>query len=147
MNRTLTQTLGIGLISLTLAACATNNNSKTPAADARASLGKITQKQTIQQYSERRNSPVDVSVGVGGGGSHVGWGINFGLNQILNMGQLSSPEYMYRYTVQTNPNETFVVQTGDEFNVNDCVTVWQRSNDATYPRIRANSSCTLPFKP
>lgn len=144
MNHTAKQLLSIGLISLTLSACATNYNAQAPAADAHASLGKITQKQTIQQYAERRTSPVDVSVGVGGGGSHIGWGINFGLNQILNMGQLSSPEYMYRYTVQTTPNETFVVQTGDEFNVNDCVTVWQRANDATYPRIRINSSCTLP---
>jgi len=147
MNTRLTQIFSIGLISLTLVACAaTDSNSKSPAADARASLGKITQKQTIQQYSQRRSSPVDVSVGVGGGG-HVGWGVNVGLGQIFNLGQISSPEVMYRYTVQTNPNETFVVQTGDEFNVNDCVTVWQRSNDATYPRIRANSSCTLPFKP
>ena len=101
------------------------------------------QKQTIQQYSQRRSSPVDVSVGVGGGG-HVGWGVNVGLGQIFNLGQISSPEVMYRYTVQTNPNETFIVQTGDEFNVNDCVTLWQRTNDATYPRIRINSSCTLP---
>ena len=147
MNTRLTQIFSIGLISLTLVACAaTDSNSKSPAADARASLGKITQKQTIQQYSQRRSSPVDVSVGVGGGG-HVGWGVNVGLGQIFNLGQISSPEVMYRYTVQTNPNETFIVQTGDEFNVNDCVTVWQRSNDATYPRIRANSSCTLPFKP
>ena len=144
MNTRLTQIFSIGLISLTLVACAaTDSNSKSPAADARASLGKITQKQTIQQYSQRRSSPVDVSVGVGGGG-HVGWGVNVGLGQIFNIGQLSSPEVMYRYTVQTNPNETFIVQTGDEFNVNDCVTLWQRSNDATYPRIRINSSCTLP---
>ena len=144
MNTRLTQILSIGLISLTLVACAaTDSNSKSPAADARASLGKITQKQTIQQYSQRRSSPVDVSVGVGGGG-HVGWGVNVGLGQIFNLGQISSPEVMYRYTVQTNPNETFIVQTGDEFNVNDCVTLWQRTNDATYPRIRINSSCTLP---
>ena len=144
MNTRLTQIFSIGLISLTLVACAaTDSNSKSPAADARASLGKITQKQTIQQYSQRRSSPVDVSVGVGGGG-HVGWGVNIGLGQIFNLGQISSPEVMYRYTVQTNPNETLIVQTGDEFNVNDCVTVWQRTNDATYPRIRANSSCTLP---
>ena len=144
MNTRLTQIFSIGLISLTLVACAaTDSNSKSPAADARASLGKITQKQTIQQYSQRRSSPVDVSVGVGGGG-HVGWGVNVGLGQIFNLGQISSPEVMYRYTVQTNPNETLIVQTGDEFNVNDCVTVWQRTNDATYPRIRANSSCTLP---
>ena len=144
MNTRLTQIFSIGLISLTLVACAaTDSNSKSPAADARASLGKITQKQTIQQYSQRRSSPVDVSVGVGGGGN-VGWGVNVGLGQIFNIGQLSSPEVMYRYTVQTNPNETFIVQTGDEFNVNDCVTLWQRTNDATYPRIRINSSCTLP---
>ena len=144
MNTRLTQIFSIGLISLTLVACAaTDSNSKSPAADARASLGKITQKQTIQQYSQRRSSPVDVSVGVGGGG-HVGWGVNIGLGQIFNLGQISSPEVMYRYTVQTNPNETFIVQTGDEFNVNDCVTLWQRTNDATYPRIRINSSCTLP---
>ena len=144
MNTRLTQIFSIGLISLTLVACAaTDSNSKSPAADARASLGKITQKQTIQQYSHRRSSPVDVSVGVGGGG-HVGWGVNVGLGQIFNLGQISSPEVMYRYTVQTNPNETFIVQTGDEFNVNDCVTLWQRTNDATYPRIRINSSCTLP---
>ena len=144
MNTRLTQIFCIGLISLTLVACAaTDSNSKSPAADARASLGKITQKQTIQQYSQRRSSPVDVSVGVGGGG-HVGWGVNVGLGQIFNLGQISSPEVMYRYTVQTNPNETFIVQTGDEFNVNDCVTLWQRTNDATYPRIRINSSCTLP---
>ncbi len=144
MNTRLTQIFIIGLISLTLVACAaTDSNSKSPAADARASLGKITQKQTIQQYSQRRSSPVDVSVGVGGGG-HVGWGVNVGLGQIFNLGQISSPEVMYRYTVQTNPNETFIVQTGDEFNVNDCVTLWQRTNDATYPRIRINSSCTLP---
>ena len=144
MNTRLTQIFSIGLISLTLVACAaTDSNSKSPAADARASLGKITQKQTLQQYSQRRSSPVDVSVGVGGGG-HVGWGVNVGLGQIFNLGQISSPEVMYRYTVQTNPNETFIVQTGDEFNVNDCVTLWQRSNDATYPRIRINSSCTLP---
>ena len=144
MNTRLTQLFSIGLVSLTLAACAaTDSKSHSPSADARASLGKITQKQTIQQYSQRRNSPVDVSVGVGGGG-HVGWGVNVGLGQIFNIGQLSSPEVMYRYTVQTNPNETFIVQTGDEFNVNDCVTLWQRSNDATYPRIRINSSCTLP---
>ena len=144
MNTRLTQIFSIGLISLTLTACAaTDSNSKSPAADARASLGKITQKQTIQQYSQRRSSPVDVSVGVGGGG-HVGWGVNVGLGQIFNLGQISSPEVMYRYTVQTNPNETFIVQTGDEFNVNDCVTLWQRTNDATYPRIRINSSCTLP---
>jgi Tfp pilus assembly protein PilW len=144
MNTRLTQIFSIGLISLTLVACAaTDSNSKSPAADARASLGKITQKQTIQQYSQRRSSPVDVSVGVGGGG-HVGWGVNVGLGQIFNLGQISSPEVMYRYTVQTNPNETFIVQTGDEFNVNDCVTLWQRTNDATYPRIRINSSCTLP---
>ena len=143
MNTRLTQIFSIGLISLTLVACAaTDSNSKSPAADARASLGKITQKQTIQQYSQRRSSPVDVSVGVGGGG-HVGWGVNVGLGQIFNLGQISSPEVMYRYTVQTNPNETFIVQTGDEFNVNDCVTLWQRTNDATYPRIRINSSCTL----
>ena len=144
MNTRLTQIFSIGLISLTLVACAaTDSNSKSPAADARASLGKITQKQTIQQYSQRRSSPVDVSVGVGGGG-HVGWGVNVGLGQIFNLGQISSPEVMYRYTVQTNPNETFIVQTGDEFNVNDCVTLWQRTNDAIYPRIRINSSCTLP---
>ena len=144
MNTRLTQIFSIGLISLTLVACAaTDSNSKSPAADARASLGKITQKQTIQQYSQRRSSQVDVSVGVGGGG-HVGWGVNVGLGQIFNLGQISSPEVMYRYTVQTNPNETFIVQTGDEFNVNDCVTLWQRTNDATYPRIRINSSCTLP---
>ena len=144
MNTRLTQIFSISLISLTLVACAaTDSNSKSPAADARASLGKITQKQTIQQYSQRRSSPVDVSVGVGGGG-HVGWGVNVGLGQIFNLGQISSPEVMYRYTVQTNPNETFIVQTGDEFNVNDCVTLWQRTNDATYPRIRINSSCTLP---
>ena len=144
MNTRLTQIFSIGLISLTLVACAaTDSNSKSPAADARASLGKITQKQTIQQYSQRRSSPVDVSVGVGGGG-HVGWGVNVGLGQIFNLGQISSPEVMYRYTVQTNPNETLIVQTGDEFNVNDCVTLWQRTNDATYPRIRINSSCTLP---
>ena len=144
MNTRLTQIFSIGLISLTLVACAaTDSNSKSPAADARASLGKITQKQTIQQYSQRRSSTVDVSVGVGGGG-HVGWGVNVGLGQIFNLGQISSPEVMYRYTVQTNPNETFIVQTGDEFNVNDCVTLWQRTNDATYPRIRINSSCTLP---
>ena len=144
MNTRLTQIFSIVLISLTLAACAaTDSNSKSPAADARASLGKITQKQTVQQYSQRRNSPVDVSVGVGGGG-HVGWGVNVGLGQIFNLGQISSPEVMYRYTVQTNPNETFIVQTSDEFNVNDCVTLWQRTNDATYPRIRINSSCTLP---
>ena len=144
MNTRLTQIFSIGLISQTLVACAaTDSNSKSPAADARASLGKITQKQTIQQYSQRRSSPVDVSVGVGGGG-HVGWGVNVGLGQIFNLGQISSPEVMYRYTVQTNPNETFIVQTGDEFNVNDCVTLWQRTNDATYPRIRINSSCTLP---
>ena len=144
MNTRLTQIFSIVLISLTLAACAaTDSNSKSPAADARASLGKITQKQTIQQYSQRRSSPVDVSVGVGGGG-HVGWGVNVGLGQIFNLGQISSPEVMYRYTVQTNPNETFIVQTSDEFNVNDCVTLWQRTNDATYPRIRINSSCTLP---
>ena len=144
MNTRLPQIFSIGLISLTLVACAaTDSNSKSPAADARASLGKITQKQTIQQYSQRRSSPVDVSVGVGGGG-HVGWGVNVGLGQIFNLGQISSPEVMYRYTVQTNPNETFIVQTGDEFNVNDCVTLWQRTNDATYPRIRINSSCTLP---
>ena len=144
MNTRLTQIFSIGLISLTLVACAaTDSNSKSPAADARASLGKITQKQTIQQYSQRRSSPVDVSVGVGGGG-HVGWGVNVGLGQIFNLGQISSPEVMYRYTVQTNPNETFIVQTGDEFNVNDCVTLWQRTNDATYQRIRINSSCTLP---
>ena len=144
MNTRLTQIFSIGLISLTLVACAaTDSNSKSPAADARASLGKITQKQTIQQYSQRRSSPVDVSVGVGGGG-HVGWGVNVGLGQIFNLGQISSPEVMYRYTVQTNPTETFIVQTGDEFNVNDCVTLWQRTNDATYPRIRINSSCTLP---
>ena len=144
MNTRLTQIFSIGIISLTLVACAaTDSNSKSPAADARASLGKITQKQTIQQYSQRRSSPVDVSVGVGGGG-HVGWGVNVGLGQIFNLGQISSPEVMYRYTVQTNPNETFIVQTGDEFNVNDCVTLWQRTNDATYPRIRINSSCTLP---
>ena len=144
MNTRLTQIFSIGLISLTLVACAaTDSNSISPAADARASLGKITQKQTIQQYSQRRSSPVDVSVGVGGGG-HVGWGVNVGLGQIFNLGQISSPEVMYRYTVQTNPNETFIVQTGDEFNVNDCVTLWQRTNDATYPRIRINSSCTLP---
>ena len=144
MNTRLTQIFSIGLISLTLVACAaTDSNSKSPAADARASLGKITQKQTIQQYSQRRSSPVDVSVGVGGGG-HVGWGVNVGLGQIFNLGQISSPEVMYRYTVQTNPNETFIVQTGDEFNVNDCVTLWQRTNDATYPRIRINCSCTLP---
>ena len=144
MNTRLTQIFSIGLISLTLVACAaTDSNSKSPAADARASLGKITQKQTIQQYSQRRSSPVDVSVGVGGGGN-VGWGVNVGLGQIFNLGQISSPEVMYRYTVQTNPNETFIVQTGDEFNVNDCVTLWQRTNDATYPRIRINSSCTLP---
>ena len=144
MNTRLTQIFSIGLISLTLVACAaTDSNSKSPAADARASLGQITQKQTSQQYSQRRSSPVDVSVGVGGGG-HVGWGVNVGLGQIFNLGQISSPEVMYRYTVQTNPNETFIVQTGDEFNVNDCVTLWQRTNDATYPRIRINSSCTLP---
>ena len=144
MNTRLTQIFSIGLISLTLVACAaTDSNSKSPAADARASLGKITQKQTLQQDSQRRSRPVDVSVGVGGGG-HVGWGVNVGLGQIFNLGQISSPEVMYRYTVQTNPNETFIVQTGDEFNVNDCVTLWQRTNDATYPRIRINSSCTLP---
>ena len=131
MNTRLTQIFSIGLIILTLVACAaTDSNSKSPAADARASLGKITQKQTIQQYSQRRSSPVDVSVGVGGGGN-VGWGVNVGLGQIFNLGQISSPEVMYRYTVQTNPNETFIVQTGDEFNVNDCVTLWQRTNDAT----------------
>ena len=125
MNTRLTQIFSIGLISLTRVACAaTDSNSKAPAADARASLGKITQKQTIQQYSQRRSSPVDVSVGVGGGG-HVGWGVNVGLGQIFNLGQISSPEVMYRYTVQTNPNETFIVQTGDEFNVNDCVTLWR----------------------
>ena len=148
MNPSKTQNLAkiasILSISLIMSACATG--SKTIATDAQASLGTITDKQTIQQYEQRRTSPVDVNVGVGGGGGNIGWGISFGLAQIL-MNGISSPEVMYRYTVQTNPNETFIVQTGDEFNVNDCVTVWQRSNDATYPRIRANSSCTLPFKP
>lgn len=143
MKSTYKQLIGIVLTSLLLTACATDSNSKAPANDARASLGKVAQKQTIQQYSERRSNPVDIGVGIGGGG-HVGWGISVGLGQILNMGQMSSPEVMYRYTVQTTPNETFVVQTGDEFNVNDCVTVWQRSNDATYPRIRSNSLCALP---
>lgn len=143
MNRTSKHLLSIAILSLTLSACATNTNSQTPAPDARASLGKITEKQTIRQYAERRTSPVDVSVGVGGGGGHIGWGINFGLAQILNIGQLSSPETLYRYTVQTSPSESLVIQTSDEFNVKDCVTVWQRANDASYPRIRINSSCTL----
>lgn len=142
MNRTSKHLLGIAILSLTLSACATNSNSQAPAPDARASLGKITDKQTIRQYSERRTSPVDVGVSVGGGG-HVGWGVSFGLAQILNIGQLSSPEVLYRYTVQTAPKESMVIQSGDEFNINDCVTVWQRANDATYPRIRINNSCTL----
>jgi hypothetical protein len=84
---------------------------------------------------------VDVSVGVGGGG-HVGWGVNVGLGQIFNIGQLSSPEVMYRYTVQSGKSESFVVQTSDNFMVNDCVTIWQRPTDATYPRLRLNSNCS-----
>lgn len=127
-------------ISLILTACATG--SKTIATDARASLGKITEKQTIQQNEQRRTSPVDVSVGVGGGG-HVGWGISFGLAQILLNG-LSTPEVTYRYTVQSGTAESFVIQSNDNFMVNDCVTVWQRPTDATYPRLSLNSNCTLP---
>ena len=145
MKPTHTKQLSIILMtSLLLGACATgDSNSKPASADARASLGKVTQKQTIQQYEQRQSSPVDVGIGVGGGGSHIGWGISFGLSQILNAGRsMSSPKIMYRYTVQTTPSETLIVQTGDEFNVNDCVTVWQRSNDTTYPRIHKNSSCT-----
>ena len=143
MKHIFKHTVSVALVSLILSACATNSNSQAPAPDARASLGKITEKQTIRQYSERRTSPVDVSVGVGGGGGHVGWGVNFGLAQILNIGQLSSPEILYRYTVQTQPKESLIIQTSDEFNLNDCVTVWQRPNDASYPRLRINSSCTL----
>ena len=128
-------------IGLMLTACATS--SQNIATDARASLGKITEKQTIQQYEQRRTSPVDVSVGVGGGGGNIGWGISFGLAQILLNG-LSSPETMYRYTVQSGKTESFVIQSSDNFMVNDCVTVWQRPTDATYPRLSLNSNCTLP---
>ena len=130
--------LGIGLV---LTACATNTSNI--ATDARASLGKITEKQTIQQYEQRRTSPVDVSVGVGGGGGNIGWGISFGLAQILLNG-LSSPETMYLYTVQSGTRESFVIQRSDNFMVNDCVTIWQLPTDATYPRLSSNSTCTLP---
>ena len=134
---------GLGILSISLAMTACATHSQGIATDARASLGKITNKQTIQQYEQRRTSPVDVNVGVGGGGGHIGWGISFGLAQIL-MNGMSSPEVMYRYTVQSGTNESFVVQTGDNFMVNDCVTIWQRPTDASYPRLGINNSCTLP---
>lgn len=131
------------IISALLTACASTNSHRI-AADARPALGKITDKQTIQQYQQRRASPVDVNVGLGGFGGHLGWGVSLGLAQLLNIGSVSSPEVMYRYTVQLSPAETTVVQTTDAFNLNDCVTVWQRATDATYPRLRLNSSCVLP---
>ena len=65
MKHIFKHTVSVALLSLMLSACATNSNSQAPAPDARASLGKITEKQTIRQYSERRTSPVDVRVGVG----------------------------------------------------------------------------------
>ena len=143
MNPSKTQNLAkiasILSISLIMSACATG--SKTIATDAQASLGTITDKQTIQPYEQRRTSPVDVNVGVGGGGGNIGWGISFGLAQIL-MNGISSPEVMYRYTVQSGKSESFVVQTSDNFMVNDCVTIWQRPTDATYPRLRLNSNCS-----
>lgn len=140
-TRNLVKIAGAFGIGLMLTACATNPQSV--ATDARASLGKITDKQTIQQYEQRRTSPVDVSVGVGGGGGNIGWGISFGLAQIL-MNGISSPETMYRYTVQSGTSESFVIQSSDNFMVNDCVTVWQRPTDATYPRLSLNGNCTLP---
>ena len=131
-------------IALTVSACATSANSQAVDADARASIGTITQKQTLQQYEQRRTSPVDVNVGIGGGGNHIGWGISFGLAQILLDSAVNAPRISYRYTVETRPYETYVVQTSDEFALNQCVTVWLRSNDASYPRIQNNNDCNVP---
>ncbi len=136
--------IGSIAIALSLTACATSTNSLAVDSDARASIGTVVQKQTLQQYEQRRTSPVDVNVGIGGGSNHIGWGISFGLAQILLDSAVNQPKLSYRYTVQTNPNETYVVQTSDEFALNQCVTVWQRSNDVSYPRIQNNNNCSLP---
>lgn len=142
-TRMTTTLMGLTLIGM-LSACATNTNSQAVSGDARPFIGHVTQKQTIQQQRPYRNSPIDVNVGIGGGSGHIGWGVSVGLAQLLLNSAMNTPINSYRYTVQTNPNETYIIQTNDEFTVSECVTVWLRSNDATYPRIQPNSGCTLP---
>lgn len=133
------------LVPVLLAACASTTGIS-PQATMR--LGKITEKQTFtQQVNQYRRMPIDVGIGFGGGGSHVGWGINMGMNQLFGLNDYYRNETVYQYKIEVAKNDFLVIQSNQNLSPNQCVTVYELPNDSNYPQIASNLDCKLPAPP
>ena len=127
-------------VSLAFTACSTTQSNSPQAS---AQLGTVTQKETIISQTTHRGSPIDIGVGLGGGG-HIGWGLSLGLGQLLGLGQRTTTETIYQYRIKMDANESLVMQNTQDVAVGSCLTVLKLANDRNYPKIEANPACYLP---
>lgn len=132
--------MSILLISLYLAACASTGG-VSPQASMR--MGKIAEKQTFTRQVYQRN-PIDMGIGIGGGGGHLGWGINMGLNELFALNDYRRMETVYQYKIEVAKNDFLIIQSNQNLSPTQCVTVYELPNDADYPQIAANLDCKLP---
>ncbi|AXF85834.1 hypothetical protein DTO96_101574 [Ephemeroptericola cinctiostellae] len=127
-------------IALMLTACASTNGIS-PQASMR--LGKIAEKQTFTKQTNHRN-PINMGVGIGGGGGHIGWGMNMGLNEIFGLSDYNTTETVFQYKIEVAKNDYLIIQSNQNLSPNQCVTVYELPNNSDYPQIAANLDCKLP---
>ncbi|TDR31665.1 hypothetical protein [Hydromonas duriensis] len=133
------------IMPIFLAACASTTGIS-PQATMR--LGKITEKQTSTQPVYQGNRlPIDVGFGFGGGGDHIGWGINMGLNQIFALSDSYRNETIYQYKVEVAKNDFLLIRSNQNLSPDQCVTVYELPNNGDYPKIAGNLDCKLPAAP
>lgn len=134
------KTLSLLTASLTLAACASTAGIS-PQASVR--LGKIAEKQTFTKQVHHRN-PINMGVGFGGGGGHIGWGLNMGLNELFGLSDYNTTETVFQYKIEVAKNDYLIIQSNQNLSPNQCVTVYELPNNSDYPQIAGNLDCKLP---
>ncbi len=132
--------LSLLAITLILTACASTNGIS-PQASMR--LGKIAEKQTFTKQTHHRN-PINMGVGFGGGGGHIGWAMNMGLNDFFGLNDYNTTETVFQYKIEVAKNDYLIIQSNQNLSPNQCVTVYELPNNSDYPQIAANLDCKLP---
>ena len=127
------------LISSSLWGCASTNNST---ANTSQKLGTVIQKDTIITQPARRSSPIDIGIGLGGGGN-IGWGVNLGLGRLFELAQPTT-QTVFQYKIKMAENESLMIQSAQDFGVGSCLTVLERAGDRNFPQIQGNPSCQKP---
>ena len=132
--------LSLLAITLILTACASTNGIS-PQASMR--LGKIAEKQPFTKQTHHRNL-INMGVGFGGGGGHIGWAMNMGLNDFFGLNDYNTTETVFQYKIEVAKNDYLIIQSNQNLSPNQCVTVYELPNNSDYPQIAANLDCKLP---